>query len=80
MILCRHLRWKTFAMAGEETADPIALAVSLAKRQVPFSCLRTCQAWGPDDDLVAPEECTPDRGCFAPAPGSGSEPPPETPS
>jgi hypothetical protein len=65
---CRHLRWKSFAFGDDDGDDPIALAESLLKRQVPFSCLRTCQAWGPDDDLVSPEDCTPVRACFVPVP------------
>ena len=40
------------------------LEASLQREQVPFSCLRTCQAWGPDDDIVAPERCSADRPCF----------------
>ena len=63
---CRHLRWKSFAFGDDDGEDPIALAESLLKRQVPFSCLRTCQAWGPDDDLVSPEDCIEGRACFVP--------------
>jgi hypothetical protein len=66
--LCRHLRWKS---AAQSSADPEEVAWSLRRRRVPFSCLRTCEAWGPDDELVAPEDCTPDRPCFvAREPGS----------
>ncbi|MBX7078581.1 MAG: hypothetical protein K1X88_05270 [Nannocystaceae bacterium] len=63
MDLCRHLRWKTFS---REQGDPAAVAESLRRGQVPFSCLRTCQAWGPDDDVVAPERCCAERGCYEP--------------
>jgi hypothetical protein len=65
---CKHLRWKSFAFGDDDGEDPVALLESLRKRQVPFSCLRTCQAWGPDDDLVSPEDCVPSRACFVPAP------------
>lgn len=61
---CRHLRWKSFAFGDDDGEDPVALHESLLKRLVPFSCLRTCQAWGPDDDLVSPEDCTEARACF----------------
>lgn len=61
MQLCRHLRWKTFSRAN---ADVEEIRASLRKNQVPFSCLRTCQPWGPDDDLAAPELCGAGRDCF----------------
>ncbi len=63
--LCRHLRWKSFAREAAGTDD---LRWSLRRRQVPFSCLRTCEAWGPDDELVSDAECTPQRACFVPLP------------
>ena len=47
---------------------------SLQRNQVPFGCLRTCRAWGPDDDLAAPELCTADRPCFERDPTVGSGP------
>jgi hypothetical protein len=55
------MRWKTSA---RDAGDPNAIWESLVRSQVPFSCLRTCQAWGPDDDLVAPERCQDGRECF----------------
>jgi hypothetical protein len=55
------MRWKTSA---RDSADPGAIEESILRNQVPFSCLRTCQPWGPDDDLVAPELCQRDRSCF----------------
>lgn len=61
MDLCRHLRWKTFS---RHDGDPAAIEASLQRGQVPFSCLRTCQSWGPDDDVVAPERCCAERACF----------------
>lgn len=70
MQLCRHLRWKTFSRAA---ADPQEIRASLLRNQVPFSCLRTCQPWGPDDDLAAPELCGSGRECFEQDP-FGDEP------
>jgi hypothetical protein len=59
---CRHLRWKSVARDDD---DPVALYASMLRRQCPFTCARTLQAWGPDDDLVSPEECARQRPCFA---------------
>lgn len=59
--LCKHLRWKT---QSRRTGDPALILESLSRSQVPFSCLRTCQTHGPDDDIVAPELCHADRSCF----------------
>lgn len=65
--LCRCIRWKSAALgAGEDGPDLDELTESLRRRSVPFSCLRTCQAWGPDDGPVTPEDCVSGRGCFEP--------------
>jgi len=61
MDLCRHLRWKTFS---REEADPSAVFESLSRDMVPYSCLKTLQPWGPDDDVVAPDCCCSGRACF----------------
>lgn len=61
MDLCKNLRWKTFS---RDETDPAAVFESLARDMVPYSCLRTCQPWGPDDDIVAPECCCNGRSCF----------------
>ena len=29
-----------------------------------YFCLKTLEAYGPDDDVVCPEDCTPERICF----------------
>ena len=67
LALCRHLRWKqrygSFFRTDDELAD------SLLGAGVPFTCNRTCQAVGPDDELVLPEGCGADRACFEPTPG-----------
>ena len=64
--LCRRLRWKGFYGAPWRT--PEELAGALRNADSPFSCLHTCEAWGPDDDLAAPERCTPERTCFERSP------------
>jgi hypothetical protein len=69
--LCKHLRWKT---QSRDTGDPTLVFESLARSQVPFSCLKTCQCVGPDDDLVAPELCHSGRACFVRDPLSNDAP------
>lgn len=64
--LCRSLRWK--GLLGIDRLDREQLAVQYAIADAQFSCLGTCQAWGPDDDLAAPELCQPGRSCFSPSP------------
>lgn len=70
--LCRFLRWKGFY--GVAWPSQEALALALAASDSPFSCLRTCQPWGPDEDLAAPGSCGPERTCFDRSPRS----PPDT--
>ena len=65
MEMCRHLRWKGFY--GKRWATVAELAEELATSDSPFSCLRTCQSWGPDDDVAAPEACNASRSCFEPS-------------
>lgn len=66
MELCRSLRWKSFYMQKSFSAEDLQLLFSL--NEVPYSCLQTCEAWGPDEALSAPERCQPGRGCFEPSP------------
>lgn len=63
--LCRNLRWKTHSRS---TGNPMVVLESLRRNQVPFTCLHTCQVFGPDDDLVAPELCDRSRSCYVPDP------------
>lgn len=63
--LCRSLRWK--AILGVDRLDVAQLRVMYQTADAPFSCLATCQAWGPDDNVAAPELCQPGRGCFEPS-------------
>ncbi len=61
MEICKNLRWKS----ASRDSDEIAVIMTVFMRnQVPYSCLRTCQAWGPDGDAAAPELCDRERGCF----------------
>ena len=66
MRLCSHLRWKS--LYGATFPDTEALNEALLRNDTPYSCLHTCQPWGPDDDAATPERCQPDRGCFQPSP------------
>lgn len=66
MKLCAWLRWKGLYGARWDTREE--MIADMLRSDSPFSCLRTCQPWGPDDDLAAPEGCQPSRGCFEPSP------------
>ncbi len=61
--LCRSLRGQSIS---RDLDDPGEIAAAFARNHVPYSCLKTCQPWGPDDDVAAPELCTRDRGCYQP--------------
>lgn len=71
MELCRYLRWKTFS---RDSGDPQEVRESLLRSQVQLSCLKTCQPWGPDDDVASPEGCTAQRVCFVQDPLGGPGP------
>ena len=62
MKLCTYLRWR--AGYGVRWSSPEALDEAFSLATTPFTCLQTCQPWGPDDDAVVPERCQPDRHCF----------------
>ena len=66
LALCRKLRWKGFYGARFPDAETLAMAFACA--DAAFSCLHTCQPWGPDDEQATPELCTPNRGCFQASP------------
>ena len=66
MELCANLRWKAFY--GKRWATEAALRADLARNDCPYSCLRTCQPFGPDGQLAAPEVCGRGRPCFEPSP------------
>jgi hypothetical protein len=64
--LCRSLRSKT--LAGVESLDEEELAALYALNDTPWSCLKTCNSFGPDDAPVVPECCQLGRVCFSPSP------------
>lgn len=64
--LCRSLRWKS--IYGRETVTEPELRELFAVNEVPYSCLRTAQPWGPDDEIAAPERCCSGRACFVASP------------
>lgn len=62
MKLCRSLRWKSLYGRSFESAEQAAIVA--AHNDVPFSCLKTCRSWGPDDAPASPECCGEGRSCF----------------
>lgn len=62
--LCRNLRWKSIT---RDLDDPQEIVAAFARNQVPYTCLLTCRNAGPDDELVTPELCHGERGCFRPS-------------
>ena len=66
MYLCRFLRWKTGY--GELFGTEAELVEILARNEVPFRCLQTQNAWGPDDAAARPEQCAPGRRCYERSP------------
>lgn len=59
--LCVNLRWKS---ASRESEDDEEILAAFRRNAVPYTCLSTCQNFGPDGDVVAPEFCDPSRSCF----------------
>lgn len=64
MQLCRNLRWKSIT---RDLEDPAEVLAAFVRNQVPYTCLETCRAWGPDDELAVPELCHSERACFRPS-------------
>lgn len=65
---CRMLRWKGFY--ADEWPAEVALAEAVARNDAPYSCLKTCQPFGPDDGPAAPETCGEERACWVPVRGA----------
>ena len=63
--LCRSLRWKSYTRDAEEPGE---FHRTFARNNVPYTCLRTCQPWGPDEELAIPEGCNSARPCFETSP------------
>ncbi len=61
--LCAHLRWKGLADHDSLTEQELAILYAINDSQ--YSCLQTCEAWGPDDGIAAPERCRSSRACFS---------------
>jgi hypothetical protein len=57
---CRHLRWKGYSDDLEEGE----IESAALRNSVPYLCLQTCQPWGVDDGVAAPERCVKGRPCF----------------
>jgi len=60
--LCANLRWKGFY--GRQWRSEADMHHALRLGDAPYTCLHTCQPWGPDDAMVRPGGCQPGRGCF----------------
>jgi len=65
MELCRFLRWKGYY--GRRWTSTEDLEAVLEANEVQYSCLRTCEAWGPDDTPAALDCCGSARRCFEPS-------------
>jgi len=63
--LCANLRWKGFY--GQMWRDEAEMNEVMMVTAAPYTCLHTCQPWGPDDQQVVPGGCQPGRSCFAPS-------------
>jgi hypothetical protein len=59
--ICQLLRWKGYDREAAVSEREFAFA----RNQVPYTCLRTCQPWGPDDEPALPEGCDAGRSCYA---------------
>jgi hypothetical protein len=60
MDLCRFLRWKGY----EDELDGDTFTETVLHNHVPYQCLKTCQPWGTDGAVAAPETCTRARACW----------------
>ncbi len=58
--ICALLRWK--GHHGEAELGERRFA--FARNQVPYTCLKTCQPFGPDDGPAVPEGCDDSRACY----------------
>ena len=65
IVICKNLRWKG---SQQLRNSPEQLRAALERNEVPYSCLRTFQTWGPDGQLVAPEKCKEIRSCYRMSP------------
>lgn len=66
MELCRFLRWK--GVYGRTWTQEEELAAAYELNDVPYTCLHTCEPWGPDDQPAELGTCQRARACFEPSP------------
>ncbi|MFT4624809.1 MAG: hypothetical protein ACI8PZ_003472 [Myxococcota bacterium] len=66
MTLCDWMRSKS--LGTRHFTSQADLEAALTSVDSPFSCLRTCQPWGPDGQLCAPGTCGEERTCFERSP------------
>ncbi len=64
--LCRWMRAKS--LYGRDVVEEAELASLYALNDVPWTCNRTAQPWGPDDRVCEPGSCGARRSCFEPSP------------
>ena len=59
--VCRFLRWRgAYAeIPGMTTSEAGTSSIDA------YWCLRTMEAFGPDEQLVHADHCNPARGCFS---------------
>jgi hypothetical protein len=60
------MRWKGYYGRPSFSAEELAQAYTA--NEVPYTCLKSGQPWGPDDDVCAPERCGAGRTCFEVSP------------
>lgn len=63
--VCEHLCTKTMYTGGEDRRQ-VEEWPGGQFRPASFWCVFTQRPWGPDEDLVGPEECRPGRACCVP--------------
>lgn len=62
MTLCTWLRWKGFY--GASWQDPAMVEGLVASNPDPCWCLKTSEAWGPDERPAEAGACAAGRRCF----------------
>lgn len=58
---CRKLRWKGYDTDKESMSRVVD---TMLNGGVGFTCLSTALCVGEDDELAAPERCSPSRECY----------------
>lgn len=60
--ICENMRTKASYVPDMQNQDYMEVHHPYSN----YFCLKTLHAIGPDDDVVCPEQCVPERICFAP--------------